>query len=106
MLSKLLHALQYCDTPLHQAASGGHATCVECLLPTPGIDVNIKDKVSCSILYVHMYNVCTVTQKLYRAKIVPACTLFATKIVPPGTILVAKSVPALPKVYRVVRKYR
>ena len=33
-------------------------------------------------------------------------TLFATKIVPPGTLLVAKSVPALPKVYRVVRKYR
>ena len=48
----------------------------------------------------------SVTQKLYRAKIVPAGTLFATKIVPPGTILVAKSVPALPKVYRVVRKYR
>ena len=48
---------------------------------------------------------------LCHAKIVPGenCTgrytLFATKIVPPGTILVAKSVPALPKVYRVVRKY-
>ena len=44
----------------------------------------------------------TVTQKLYRAKIVLGGTIFATKIVPPGTILVAKSVPALPKVYRVV----
>ena len=42
----------------------------------------------------------SVTQKLYRAKIVPAGTIFATKIVPGGTILVAKSVPALPKVYR------
>ena len=48
----------------------------------------------------------TVTQKLYRAKIVLGGTIFATKIVPPGTILVAKSVPALPKVYRVVRKGR
>ena len=47
-----------------------------------------------------------VTQKLYRAKIVPAGTIFATKIVPPGTILVAESVPALPKVYWVVRKDR
>ena len=47
-----------------------------------------------------------VTQKLYRAKIVPAGTIFATKIVPPGTVLVAKSVPALPKVYWVVRKDR
>ena len=42
----------------------------------------------------------------YRAKIVLGGTIFATKIVPPGTILVAKSVPALPKVYRVVRKGR
>ena len=47
-----------------------------------------------------------VTQKLYRAKIVPGDTNFATKIVQPGTILVAKSVPALPKVYQVVRKGR
>ena len=33
-------------TPLHFAAKGGHTTCVECLLSTPGIDVNIKDEVS------------------------------------------------------------
>ena len=49
---------------------------------------------------------CSVTQKLYRAKIVPPGTIFATKIVPPGTILVAKSVPALPNVHRVVRMDR
>ena len=33
--------------PLHLAARGGHSACVERLLSTPGIDVNIKDKVSC-----------------------------------------------------------
>ena len=34
------------DTPLHLAARGGHTACVEHLLSTPGIDVNIKDNVS------------------------------------------------------------
>ena len=36
-------------TPLHLAAMGGHTTCVERLLSTPGIDVNIKDEVCWSI---------------------------------------------------------
>ena len=49
ILSKLLYPLQYGDTPLHYAAKGGHITCVEHLLSTPGIDVNIQDKVSWSI---------------------------------------------------------
>ena len=39
----------------------------------------------------------SVTQKLYRAKIVLGGTIFATKIVPLGTILVAKSVTGLAK---------
>ena len=29
------------DTPLHLAANRGHTACVEYLLSTPGIDVNI-----------------------------------------------------------------
>ena len=33
-------------TPLHLAARGGHITCVDHLLTTPGIDVNIKNVVS------------------------------------------------------------
>ena len=46
-----------------------------------------------------------VTQKLYRAKIVPPGTIFATKIVPPGTIFATKIVPRavqfwLRKMYR------
>ena len=48
MLSEL-HALQNGYTPLHFAAWRGRATCVECLLSTPGIDVNIKNFVSWSI---------------------------------------------------------
>ena len=36
-------------TPLHLAVRGCHASCVESLLSTPGIDVNIKDKVNRSI---------------------------------------------------------
>ena len=43
---ELLYPLQYGQTPLHLAARGGHTTCVEHLLSTPGIDVNIKDGVS------------------------------------------------------------
>ena len=50
MLSELLYPLKYdCCSPLHNAASQGHATCVDHLLSTPGIDVNIKDNVSGSI---------------------------------------------------------
>ena len=46
MLTELLHPLQFGFTALHDAARGGHTTCVEYLLSTPGIEVNIKDKVS------------------------------------------------------------
>ena len=46
MLTELLYSLQDGGTPLHLAAMGGHTTCVEHLLSTPGVDVNIKDKVS------------------------------------------------------------
>ena len=46
MLTELLYPLQDGYTPLHLAASGGHTTCVERLLSTPGIDVNIKGMVS------------------------------------------------------------
>ena len=49
MLTELLYPLQGGYTPLHYAARGGHTTCVECLLSTPGIDVNIKAGVSWSI---------------------------------------------------------
>ena len=49
MLSELLYPLQEGNTPLHLAAMGGHTTCVDHLLPTPGIDVNIKNVVSWSI---------------------------------------------------------
>ena len=43
---ELLYPLQGDHTPLHLAAEGGRITCVEHLLSTPGIDVNIKDSVS------------------------------------------------------------
>ena len=46
MLDELLKSLQYGDTPLHLALREGHTTCVEYLLSTPGIDVNIKRSVS------------------------------------------------------------
>ena len=46
MLTELLYPHQYGGTPLHYAARGGHTTCVEHLLSTPGIDVNTKDEVS------------------------------------------------------------
>ena len=49
MLTELLYPLQDGHTPLHLAAKGGHITCVERLLSTSGIDVNIKDEVSQSI---------------------------------------------------------
>ena len=47
MLAELLYPLfQHGIAPLHYAARGGLTTCVELLLSTPGIDVNIEDKVS------------------------------------------------------------
>ena len=49
IFAELLYPLQDGNTPLHLAAKGGHTTCVEHLLSTPGIDVNIRDKVSWSI---------------------------------------------------------
>ena len=49
MLTELLYPLQGGHTPLHHAARKGHTTCVEHLLSTPGIDVNIKNDVSWSI---------------------------------------------------------
>ena len=49
MLADLLYPLQYGATPLHLAAVYGSTTCVERLLSTPGIDVNIKDRVSLCI---------------------------------------------------------
>ena len=49
ILTELLYPLQYSDTsPLLLAAKRGHNTCVEHLLSAPGIDVNIKDRVSLS----------------------------------------------------------
>ena len=48
MLTELLYPLQDGYTLLHLAAKGGHTTCVERILSTPGIDVNIKNKVSWS----------------------------------------------------------
>ena len=48
MLTELnvFYPLQDGDTPLHFAAREGHITCLERLLSTPGIDVNIMDGVS------------------------------------------------------------
>ena len=46
MLTELLYPLQFGSTALHLAARGGHTACVEGLLSTPGIGVNIKDWVS------------------------------------------------------------
>ena len=46
MLTELLYPLQFGHTPLHCAAMEGHTTCVERLLSTPGIDVNIQTYVS------------------------------------------------------------
>ena len=49
MLCELLYPLQDGHTPLHLAAKEGDTTRVKSLLSTPGIDVNIKDRVSWSI---------------------------------------------------------
>ena len=46
MLTEQLYPLQLGNTPLHVATMGSHTTCMEHLLSTPGIDVNIQDKVS------------------------------------------------------------
>ena len=46
IVTELLYPLQDGYTPLHHAARGGHTTCVKHLLSTPGVEVNIKDRVS------------------------------------------------------------
>ena len=51
MLTEQLYPLQYGITPLHLATSGGHTNCVKHLLSTPGIDVNIRNRVSWSPEY-------------------------------------------------------
>ena len=45
MLTVLFYPLQGGRTPLHSSVMGGRITCMERLLSTPGIDVNIKDDV-------------------------------------------------------------
>ena len=49
MLTQLLYPFQNGRTALHWAAILDNSTCVERLLSTPGIDVNIQDEVSWSI---------------------------------------------------------
>ena len=56
MLAELLYPLQNGDTPLHFAAKEGHTTCVERLLSTPGIDLNITCWVSLSNRYCFINN--------------------------------------------------
>ena len=51
LLTELLCPLQDGDTPLHFAVKRHRTTCVEHLLSTPGIDVNIKENVSWSTEY-------------------------------------------------------
>ena len=51
MLAELLYPFQGGNTPVHNAAWNGHTTCVEHLLSTPGIDVNIMTHVSWSTEY-------------------------------------------------------
>ena len=46
ILAELLYPLQDGHTPLHLATRRGHTTCVEHLISTSGIDVNIEDGVS------------------------------------------------------------
>ena len=55
MLAELLYSLQNGYAPLHLAAREGHTTCVERLLSTPGIDVNIRNDVSCYMLFTYMF---------------------------------------------------
>ena len=51
MLAELLYPLQDGDTPLHLAARGGHITCVEHLLATPGIDVHVDNAFEKHLMY-------------------------------------------------------
>ena len=51
MLTELLYPLQLGNSPLHIAARNGNTTCMEHLLSTPGIEVNIKGLVSWSTEY-------------------------------------------------------
>ena len=51
MTETIVYPLQDGYLPLHHAAKGGSTTCVEHLLSTPGIDVNIRSKVSWSTEY-------------------------------------------------------
>ena len=52
ILTELLYSLQWDgETPLHLAVKAGHTSCVERLLSTPGIDVNMKDSVGWSVEY-------------------------------------------------------
>ena len=51
IMTELCNPIQGGHTPLHLAASGGHTACVEHLLSTPGIDMNIKDGVSSFLNY-------------------------------------------------------
>ena len=54
-----LYSLQGGYTPLHLTTMKGHATCVEHLLSTPGIEVNIRGWVSWptrSLMYVPYTN--------------------------------------------------
>ena len=46
MLAELFYSLQDGNTPLHHATMGGHTTFVEHILSTPGIDVNIQNRVN------------------------------------------------------------
>ena len=56
-LAEILYPPQDGYTPLHLAAKSGHTACVEHLLSTPGIDVNIKDWVSSSTTFLN--TICT-----------------------------------------------
>ena len=58
--------LQGGDTPLHLAAMGGHTTCVEHLLFTPGIDVNIKSMVSLLHHHHEIYRVFLSRKTVYK----------------------------------------
>ena len=51
MLAELLYPLQDGDTPLHLAARGGHITCVEHLLATPGIDGHVDNAFEKHLMY-------------------------------------------------------
>ena len=86
--------LQNGFTPLHCAAMGGHTTCVEHLLSTPGIDVNIKNKVNTSneyylrnvfmYMYMFMYYVHYTHYHVYDGA---SCTLCKKKIPPASTCI-------------------